>query len=396
VITGAGVVSPIGNCFEDFLAGIEQGRKGIGTMKSFDTAHLPCALGAEVKAGPDAARDSAVDAKELFIRQAMAELLRGNAFFAASERGSRVLNLGAGLDYFDLQNYTGSQASQTGKWQQYSRNTHLLAGKLAELYEIEGGYSVNVSACVAASQAIGLSYRMLKNTSAPLVIVAGGFDSMLNPLHYLGFYKLGAFSNWQGSPAEACRPFDKNRSGLVLGEGAAVFLLQKAADAAPDNILAEIAGYASTMDAYLVTDPEPSGKLLAQAALAAIKEAGITPDEIDGVHLHGTGTIKNDLAETAALKIIFGKKYSSIPVFSLKGQIGHLIGACGALELAGAIYSILRQKMPPTVNFTQADPEIGLRVIKDQPLEMKINYLLKLNAAFGGQNTAIVVKRHGT
>jgi 3-oxoacyl-(acyl-carrier-protein) synthase len=245
---------------------------------------------------------------------------------------------------------------------------------------------------VASNHAIGLSFRILKQ-SKEKIIITGGVDSMLNPLHYMGFYKLGALSNWTGNPENACRPFDKNRCGLVLGEGAAVLLLQHYEEADPENILAEIVGYRSSMDAYTITDPQPDGTFLAKAAINAVSEAGITPNEIDCVHLHGTGTLKNALTEANAMKLIFGDRYPEIPVFSLKGQVGHLIAACGAMEMLGVIYSLQRQQVPPTINFEEPDPEVPLRVITEQSLDMKIKHILKLNSAFGGQNAAFVLKK---
>lgn len=217
---------------------------------------------------------------------------------------------------------------------------------------------------------------------------------MLNPLFYMGFHKLGALSNWEGDPAEACRPFDRRRCGLVLGEGAALFTLQHE-ESAPDGApLAELAGYGASMDAYMVTDPEPAGRLLAEAARKAMTDAGVSPDEIDCLHLHGTGTMKNDPAEAAAVRLLFPDRYRDIPVFSMKGQIGHLIAGCGAMEMIGVLYSLVRQEVPPTVNFSELDTEVPLRVVSGRPLAMKINTVLKLNAAFGGQNTALVVKRY--
>jgi 3-oxoacyl-[acyl-carrier-protein] synthase II len=224
-------------------------------------------------------------------------------------------------------------------------------------------------------------------------IVTGGVDSMLNHLHFMGFYKLGALSSWQGEASQSCRPFDALRSGLVLGEGCALFLLENEKNAKKENILAEITGYSSTMDAFMVTDPVPDGKYLAQAALEAIAKSNIEPQDIDCVHAHGTGTIKNDTAECNALKLIFGASYTQVPVFSLKAQVGHLIGACGAIEVGGVLYSIKEQVVPPTLNFEYPDPDIPLKVLT-RPLKKEIKYVLKLNAAFGGQNTALVIKKY--
>jgi 3-oxoacyl-(acyl-carrier-protein) synthase len=210
----------------------------------------------------------------------------------------------------------------------------------------------------------------------------------------MGFYKLGALSNHAGNAEDACKPFDKDRKGLVIGEGGIAILLETEATAQKDRILAEIVGYASSLDSYQITDPVPTGEFLAKAALQAIAEAGISPADIDCVHMHETGTVKNALAESAAMKLIFGERLSEIPVYSMKGQVGHLIGACGAIEMIGVVYSILNQKVPHTVNFVTPDPEVPLRVVQNKALDWKINYVLKLNAAFGGQNTALVIKKY--
>jgi 3-oxoacyl-[acyl-carrier-protein] synthase II len=395
VITGAGAISPIGNTFDEVMQGIGTGQKGIGEICCFNTEYFPSRLGAEVKEGSNAFKTGPeTDRKEVFIRRAMAELFEKCRWIETYSPLSRILILGAGLDYFDLPNYVSSGNSRNGNWLKYSKNTFKIVESLAARYEIGGGFTVNVTACVASTQALGLSFRMLKNLSRGKIIIGGGFDSMLNHLHYMGFYKLGALSDWRGLPEEACRPFDKQRCGLVLGEGAVVFLLQNAEDVEKKHILAEISGFDSTMDAYMVTDPAPGGEALAKAAINAINEAGITPVEIDCVHLHGTGTLKNEIAEYKAIKLLFPKRFHEIPVFSMKGAIGHLIGACGSMEMIGVIYSLQNQTVPPTVNFKAADPDVPLRIIKDEPLSMEINYILKLNSAFGGQNTALVVKRY--
>jgi 3-oxoacyl-[acyl-carrier-protein] synthase II len=392
VITGMGVVSPIGNTVREFMQGMDSSKQGIGHICNFPSEHFPSRLGAEVKCNENDGK-IAMDRKIFFLEKALAELLDNNDTLQNYSPSNRILNIGSGLDYFDLSDYIDSTDHRLNKWHQYSKNAYYAIEKLAQKYQIHGGLNVNVSACVASNHALGLSFRLLKQTRQK-IIVSGGTDSMLNPLHYMGFYKLGALSDWEGKPQEACRPFDKNRCGLVLGEGATVFLLQNAKEAFSDKIIAEIAGYGSTMDAYLVTDPQPEGLLLAKAARQAIQEAGITTDDIDCVHLHGTGTPKNDPAEANAMKLIFGDRTTEIPVFSLKGQVGHLIAACGALEMLGVIYSLQMQQVPPTINFTDPDPEIPLKVVTGKPLKMPINYILKLNAAFGGQNTSFVVKKY--
>ncbi len=394
VITGAGVVSPIGSNFNEFMAGLESGYKGINNIKSFNTEFFPTTFGAEVKDSETIVRpNSGIDRKELFIIKAMEELFDNNNSIQNYSSSNRILNLGTGIDYFALQNYVNSEDSKLGNWKKFCKRSYTIVEKLASKYEINGGFTVNVSACVASTQAMGLSFRILKNCKGK-VIITGGFDSMLNHIHYMGFYKLGALSDWHGDPSKACRPFDKHRCGLVIGEGGTVYSLQREEEADSKNILAEIVGYNSTMDAYMITDPDPYAKSLANSALKAIEEADISPNDIDCVHLHETGTIKNALAETKAMELIFSKRFDEIPVFSLKGQIGHLISACGSMEILAVIYSLRKQQVLPTINFDEPDPDVPLRIIKDRPLNMKINYVLKLNSAFGGQNTAFVVKKY--
>lgn len=390
-ITGMGGVSAIGDTAHAIMQGIASGLRGIDHIRSFDTTHFPLTAAAEV-VGITLAPD--VDKKMIFLKQAAEDLFNGNTALNRYQTSDRVLCLGSGVDYLDVPGYFTSQ-----KWDDfptYLKTSHTLANEFAAEYGLEGGIHVNVSACVASNQAIGLGYRLLKQQKGKLVI-AGGVDSMIDPLGYIGFYKLGALSTWTGDIAESCRPFDDQRCGVVLGEGAALFQLENADAIHPAHALAEIVGYSSSMDAYLVTDPLPSGEMLARAAREAINEAGISPDVIDCVHLHGTGTNKNGIAEANAMRLIFGERFVDVPVFGLKGQIGHLIGACGAVELLGVIYSLLNQQVPVTVNFNKPDPDIPLRIVTGQPLQTRIRYIMKLNAAFGGQNAALVLKRvdHG-
>jgi 3-oxoacyl-[acyl-carrier-protein] synthase II len=394
VITGMGICSPIGTGIDEFTAGLESASRGIGTITHYDAPEFPTAYAAEAKEGDNVFRFPAeVDRKERFMHEAMSQLLKTGDLLHAYQPADRLLNLGTGIDYFDIEGYVNSGDAASGCWPEHCKRSLKIARDLAEEFDIRGGYTVNLSACVASTQALGLSFRMLKLLSGKAVI-SGGTDSMLNPLSYMGFYKLGAFSQWKGEPGRSCRPFDRNRCGLVIGEGAAAFLLQRLEDADASSIEAEIVGYSSTMDSYMITDPQPDGTALARAGLEAIEGAGITPDDIDCAHLHETGTLKNAPAEAKAMQKIFGKRFSEVPVFSLKGQVGHLIGACGAIEVAAALHSLQTQTVLPTVNFEEADDEVPLRVIRDAPLHHNIEYILKLNSAFGGQNAALILKRY--
>ncbi len=393
VITAMAPVTPIGTGCEEFSAAMAAGTRGIGVICSFDTKHYPVRLGAEARMnGKVIVSRPQGDRKEIFLELAFEQLQASGRFdrYAPEER---VCLAGAGIDYLRLEDYA-EEKPLDGRWQPYSVNTKLMIDRICGENEIAGSALVNVSACVASSQAIGQGFRRLKNGDRKIVI-AGGVDSMLNPLHYIGFYKLGALSTLSDDPAGSCRPYDLHRQGLVLGEGATFFTLEDASAAEPGTALAEICGYGSSMDAYMITDPRPDGAQLAEAAQRAIDEAGITADDIDCVHTHGTGTLKNDIMECKALERIFGPRYRTVPVFSLKAQVGHLIAACGAAETAAVIDSLTRQVLPATQNFATPDPGIPLNVLR-QPMKMDIEYVLKLNAAFGGQNTALVFRKPRT
>lgn len=390
-ITALSAVSPLGDSIEDIFDAITKAHSATGEIKSFDTTHYPSKVGAEARSSEGIIPSHHhQDRKELFIQQAFKHLFKHHASTIEKYNPKhRIINLGSGIDYFDLIGYVNNTRES---WQHYCKSVATTTQTLAKQYRIEGGTHTNVSACVASTQALGLSYRILKQDPNK-IIISGGFDSMLSPLHYMGFYKLGAFSK-ADNLEKACKPFDKERSGLVLGEGASIYTMESEQNANKEQILAEIVGYGSSNDAYMVTDPQPNGEILARAVREAIDEAGISADAIDCLHLHGTGTHKNAIAEANAMKIIFPNRYKEIPVYSMKGQIGHLIGACGAMEMLGVIYSLQKQKVPITVNYETPDSSVELNVIKDKELSMPIKYILKINSAFGGQNSALVAKKY--
>jgi 3-oxoacyl-[acyl-carrier-protein] synthase II len=392
VITDVGVVSPLGTGTGEFFQGLHEGCRGIDHIRSFDTRFFPVDLGAEARsAGAVVASDTSVDRKSVFIHQAVEQVFRAGRMGHYAPR-QRQLCLGAGIDYFDFPGYV--QRRNSRQWAEFSQRANRVVERLAEDFSCAGGHTVNVAACVASTQAMGLALRLLRRDPEQ-AIVTGGFDSMLSHLHYMGFFNLGALSDWDGEPAGGCRPFDRQRRGLVIGEGAAACLFEAEGYADPSAIQCEVAGYGATMDAYMVTDPEPSGRMLANAALAAIRDAGISPDDIDSVDLHGTGTVKNALAETRAMELVFPSRWREIPVFALKGQIGHLIGACGAVEVLGVIDTLKHQRVLPSVNCEESDPDLPLNIIRGEPLAVPITHVLKLNAAFGGQNTAMVFRKYG-
>jgi 3-oxoacyl-(acyl-carrier-protein) synthase len=388
---GCGGGDSFGEVHGEIFSAIQNAQSATGVIENFNTQHYPLHSGAEAREnGVVISTPGNVDRKSLLAEKAL------DALVSQKENASlsQALVCGTGIDHFDFPGYADAfgnlpeQAEQG--WKHHTRSSVQAVREMCTGFGLAESPSVNVAACVASSQALGMALRKIRRGVPQLV--SGGFDSMLSPMHYMGFYKLGALSTWEGAESEACRPLDKDRCGIVLGEGAAFFQIKNAKELeSGEYVWGEISGYASTMDSYLVTDPEPDGKWLALAMEKAIGDAGLKPQDIDCVHLHGTGTVKNDLAETRAMEKVFGERFGEIPVYSMKGQIGHLIGACGAAELCGVLYSLKNQCVPVTVNSVNPDEKVPLNVQRNQELQLPIRHVLKLNAAFGGQNTALVI-----
>lgn len=395
VITGIGVRSPLGCSLEECFRNLEYGTRCVKDIENFDTGGFTQRAAGEVRLNGEVVRTAPeIDRKSLFLEQSISDLAGATVFSDRFSPEDVVLNSGGGLDYVDIENFfkTGQFKIPAGGELPSHFKTGAETKAIAQKFNIRGGTNVFMAACAASSQAIGTSYRMVK-AGYRKAAVTGGADSMVNHINYVGFQKLGAMTADTNSPY-ACKPFDLKRSGTVLGEGALVMLLEDSSTARPKDILAEIIGYATSMDSYAVTDPDPEGTSLADAMERALKEASLTPDMIDCVHLHGTGTPKNAPAEYNALMKVFGERAGTIPVYSMKGQIGHLIGSCGAMEMLGAIYSLQNQVVLPTINYQERDPNAPLYAIKGEPLKLKIKYLLKTNSSFGGENTALVLKRY--
>lgn len=397
VITSIKVRSPLGCTLEECMNNIELGKRCISNIENFNTAGFQTTAAGEIRCnGKVVTTEPNIDRKNFFLDQITTELRNSTSFDKKYNPTEIAMNIGSGLDYVDIENLYKKREFTYPKTahlpSHYKSNKQIT--EIATKNNIKGGCNVFVAACAASTQAIGLSYKMVKSRIREAVIT-GGADSMVNQINYLGFYHLGAMATAkEGEAPYICKPFDKNRSGTILGEGAIVMLLENSKNAKKENIIAQIAGYASTMDAYAVTDPDPSAKSLARAISNALKSASITPEMIDCVHLHGTGTYKNAPAEYNALAQIFKERVKELPVYSLKGQIGHMIGSCGAMEMLGVIYSIQNQVVLPTINFSEQDPEAPLYVIKEKPLHIPINYILKLNSSFGGENSALIIKKY--
>lgn len=418
VITGAGIVSPNGLGIDEFSRSLKTGNSGLAEIDIFDARGLSCRVAGQVadSAIEESARQSGLftkfpelaaqgDRKLVFGAIAFLEaitdldedLLRECAICLGTSLESfqiaRLFEFSPGR--FDVDTYAKGLSQDRGS-SYLQAPLDFLGGAIARRYGVRGPNLLNCSACTASTQAIGHSFQMIRSGRCRRVI-AGGMDSMLNPLGLGGFSVLGALSTENEVPSRAIRPFDLWREGTVLGEGSAMLILEEreTAIARGAHIFAEILGYGSTFDAYKLSEPDPSGRGIAMAMQRALASGGVAPEEVDYICAHGTGTPLNDKMETSAIKEVFGPRAHAIPVSSVKSMIGHLIGASGAVELAAILCMMRDGFIAPTINLEHHDRECDLDYVPNamRPAELKV--CLKNSMGFGGQNAALVLGRHG-
>ena len=413
VITGIGVVGPLGVGVEAFWSKLTAGVSGIGTITLFDASRFPVRIGGEadgfdpatvVEAFPKSA--SICDRKVPLGLAAAAEAV-ADAGLADDALIDALLVVGVGLETLcleDLTPYAGAAdmgraavdalLAQPGE---HLLQTPLdLTGEiLGERYGLLGGRYANCSACAAGAQAIGQSLHMLRHGEAQ-VALAGATDSMLNPLGLGGFSLLRVLSDENDQPQRACRPFDATRKGTVLGEGAAFVVLETAehASARGAGVYAEVLGYGSSLDGLRVTDPDPDGKGAERSMAGALADARLAGRDIDCVSAHGTGTVKNDVVETAAIKQVLGERARAIPVHAVKSMTGHMIAASGAAEAVAAALTISRKIVPPTINLAKPDGACDLDYVPGTARPFAGRTVLSNSFGFGGQNATLIFGRY--
>ena len=416
VITGVGVVSSLGYGRAAYLDAIAAGRSGIGPISLFDASTFPTRIAGEVRGleGTAAGQEAALmaDRKIAFAveaaRQAVADAFGGEIPYAPDQRG---LSLGVGLEIIRVEDLTrASDDANSLDAAVLARNlstsdplttfripADVAPQEVARRHGLCGPRMVNVSACVAGTQAIGQAYRMIRR-GFDGVILAGGTDSMVNPLAVAGFGLLQATTTSNDLGPRASRPFDRLRDGFVLGEGAAVLVLEElgAARARGATIHAVVAGYGTSMDAFKITDPDEEGLGARESMRRALADARLEPGEIDYVNAHGTSTKKNDSVESLAIHAVFGERARRLPVSSTKSMIGHAISAAGALEAVACLLCFERGLLPPTLNYVNADPACALDVVPDRAREAHARAVLSNSFGFGGQNASLILRRMET
>lgn len=404
VVTGMGAITPIGNNVEEFWNNIKDGKVGIDNITKFDTTDFKVKLAAEVKNyNPEDYMDKkAARRMELFCQYAVVaagEAIRNSEIDLEKEDLNRIgVCVGSGIGSLQAMEREHARLLEKGP----NRISPMLvpmmisnmaAGNVAITYGLKGKCTNIVTACATGTHCIGDAARYIQYGEAD-VMVCGGTESAVTPIGIGGFSALTALTSTEDK-TRASIPFDKERSGFVMGEGAGIVVLESYEHAMERGakILAEVVGYGATCDAYHITSPAEDGDGAARAMLLAIEEAGISPSEVDYINAHGTSTHHNDLFETRAIKKAFGKDAYNININSTKSMIGHMLGAAGAVEFIVCVKSVMEDFIHKTAGYQIEDEELDMDYTKEARKDRKVNYALSNSLGFGGHNGSIMVKK---
>ncbi len=406
VVTGIGIVSPIGIGVEENWNSLKEGRSGVGPITHFDASSLPSKIAGEVKNFSPEKWLPPRDAKRLPLFLQYAAVAAQEAFSMAGlevsdELGERMgVAIGSGIGGIgDIEENTIILREKG--WKKISPYfipyaiINMASGYVAIQYKAYGPNLSVVTACATGTHAIGEAFKMIQRGAAD-VMIAGGTESPITPLGVAGFSAMRALSTRNEEPEKASRPFDKERDGFVVAEGAGILVLEalEHAKARGARVIAEIVGYGMSSDAFHITAPDKSGHGAAKAMKAALEDAGISPQQVDYINAHGTSTLLNDITETKAIKMVFGDHAYRIPVSSTKSMTGHMLGAAGAAEAIYTILAVSRDFVPPTINYEVPDPECDLDYVPNQGREKVVNYALSNSFGFGGTNATLLIKKY--
>ncbi len=423
VITGMGAVSPLGLSVRENWTHLLEGRSGISLISLFDASQFPTRIAGEVKAfnfDDWIHRDPALTyacRSTFFALQAAEEAFR-DAHLRLFELDSKRFGIyfGAGDSGIDFDPFVQTVAAAWGSngtsivdkelyLQASPKNLHALkehesepfmtVTHLARRFDIRGAVSNCLTACAASSQAIGEAYEWIRNGYADIVM-SGGSHSMIYPLGVAGFSTLTVLSTRNDEPQKASRPFDKKRDGFVLSEGAGVVILEELSHALKrrTQIYGEVIGYGSTADAYRLTDMDPEGNGACRAVEIALQKGNLKPSDVHYINAHGTATAINDSVETLVIKKVFGPKAYEIPVSSIKSMLGHMIAAAGVVEVIACLLAMRDHKIPPTINYEEADPVCDLDYVPNVTREAPVDVAVSNSFGFGGQNICLAFKKY--
>ena len=405
VVTGLGAVTPIGNTVEEFWNNAKAGKVGIGEITKFDTADYKVKVAAEVKGfvAKEHMDFKAAKRMELFSQYAVAaaaEAYKDSGLDIEKEDAFRAgVIVGSGIGSLQVieREYEKILTKGPGRVNPLMvplMISNMAAGNISIQLGLKGKCTNVVTACASGTNCIGDALRAIQYDDADIMF-AGGTESCICPTGVAGFTSLTALSTSQ-DPMRASIPFDKDRDGFVLGEGAGVVVLEELehARARGASIYAEVTGYGATGDAYHITSPAEDGKGAAMAMTLAMKEGGITPSQVDYINAHGTSTHHNDLFETRAIKAAFGDAAKDVVINSTKSMIGHLLGAAGGVEFITCVKTIQDGFIHQTVGTKEVDPDCDLFYAVGAPVEKEVNYVLTNSLGFGGHNATLLLKKY--
>ena len=407
VVTGIGIVSPLGNTAPQTWEALLQGRSGAGPITSFDAEGWPVRIAAEVKDFDPTNFIAPKDVKKMdqFVHYALAaaEEALGDAGLTIDESNRNEIGvyIGSGIGGLPVieQQYE-KMAGSDSPWKKFSPFfipsliVNMASGQVSIKFGARGPNSATCTACSTGCHAIGDSFKIIQRGDARAMI-CGGTESVVTPLAVGGFAASRALSRRNDEPERASRPFDAERDGFVIGEGAGILLLEdlESATKRGAKIYAEVAGYGMSGDAFHMTAPSEDGDGPMRVMANAVRDAGIAPEQVDYINAHGTSTPPGDRIEVLAVKKAFGEHAYKLAISSTKSMTGHLLGAAGGVEAAITALSVSEQKAPPTINYEVPDPECDLDFIPGKSREMEINYALSNSFGFGGTNAALLFKR---
>ena len=409
VVTGLGLLCGVGNTAPEVWAGLLAGKSGMAEITAFDLEGHPVRFAAEVKNFDPHVFVEKKEARKMgrfihFAMAAAAEAMAHSGLQITPENAENIgVHIGSGIGGFDVierehTNLINGGPRKISPFFIPASIVNLAAGHVSIKYGAKGPNEATATACTSSAHAIGDAFRTIQRGDADAMI-AGGAEGAITPMSVGGFAAMKALSTRNEDPTHACRPWDKDRDGFVVGEGAGILILEELefAKARGANILAEVIGYGMSGDAFHMTGMAPEGEGCYRAMDKAIKSAGISPDKIDYVNAHATSTPLGDALESKAMENLFGERAlnHTLLVSSTKSMTGHLLGGAGGLEAGITIMAMLNQIAPPTMNLENVDPACKLNYVPNNPQPAKIDYALSNSFGFGGTNGSLVFKRWG-
>ncbi|HEU5459088.1 MAG TPA: beta-ketoacyl-ACP synthase II [Pyrinomonadaceae bacterium] len=412
VITGLGLVTPVGNTVEDTWTALMSGRSGADYIKKFDAERFSVRFACEVKNFDPLTFIAKKEARKMgaFIHYAIAASIEAVADSGIkltpegkfpdniSENAGTYISSGIG-DFWAIERehskLLDDGPDRVSPFFIVSAIVNLAAGQVSIRFGAKGPNSATATACAAGAHAIGDSFKIIQRADADIMI-CGGAESAITPMSIAGFASMRALSTNNDDPQHASRPFERDRDGFVIGEGAGIMILEEleSAKRRGAKIYAEIVGYGAAADAFHLTMPDETGSGARRVMQRCLKDAGIRPEQVGYINAHGTSTPYNDKFETFAIKATFGDHAYKLAVSSTKSMTGHLLGAAGGIESVFSVLAIQHNVLPPTINYVNPDPECDLDYVPKEPREARVDYVLSNSFGFGGTNAALLFKRY--